>query len=183
MPDGLADFQGVRPAVGGIVVAERTAHLPTLLAAIHRTLQQLRSRLPTGVKLVTVYDRSDVISRVQSTLNAALAEEIAVVALVVLLFLLHPGSALVPLLTLPVVVLLTYLAMWALGIPATLMSLGGIGIALGLAVDADVVALEACHRRLEGLGAAPPRRSGEVPCWPQRVPSGRPSSPRFSSPP
>jgi len=151
MPDGLADFQGVQSAVGGIVVAERRTHLPTVLAAVQRTVEQLRPRLPSGVKLVTVYDRADVISRIQHTLNVALAEEIVVVALVILLFLLHPASAGVPLVTLPIVVLLTYLAMWALGIPATLMSLGGIGIALGLAVDADVVALEACHRRLEVL--------------------------------
>jgi Cu(I)/Ag(I) efflux system membrane protein CusA/SilA len=71
------------------------------------------------------------------------------VVLVVLLFLLHGRSALVPLLTLPLVVLLTFLGMWLLRVPATVMSLGGIGIALGMAVDADVVALDACHRRLE----------------------------------
>ncbi len=156
MPGGLADFQGLYSAVGGIVVVERSAHLPTVLGAVHRALGQVRSGLPGGVKLVTVYDRAEVVDRIQHTLNRALAEEIAVVALVILLFLLHPASALVPLLTLPVVVLLTYLAMWALGIPATLMSLGGIGIALGLAVDADVVALEACHRRLEVLPAGAP---------------------------
>ena len=84
-----------------------------------------------------------------TTLVRAVAEEVAVVALVVLLFLLHGRSALVPMVTLPLVVLLTFAAMRLFGIPATVMSLGGIAIALGMAVDAELVALEACHRRLE----------------------------------
>ena len=93
-------------------------------------------------------------TRVERTLLRALAEEVAVVVLVILMFLLHARSALVPLATLPLVLLLTFAAMWLLGVSATIMSLGGIGIALGMAVDADVVALEACHRRLERLGEA-----------------------------
>jgi Cu(I)/Ag(I) efflux system membrane protein CusA/SilA len=104
--------------------------------------------------VVTAYDRLDLITRVGNTLLRALGEEVGVVVLVILLFLLHGRSALVPLMTLPLVLLLTFGAMWALGVPATIMSLGGIGIALGMAVDADVVALEACHRRLEALRAA-----------------------------
>jgi Cu(I)/Ag(I) efflux system membrane protein CusA/SilA len=161
MPPGLADFEGL-PAVGGIVVARRDADVPTLLSDVQRTLDRQRARLPAGVKLLTVYDRSDLIGRIQDTLARALAQEVAVVGLVILLFLLHGRSALVPLATLPVVVLLTFAAMWVLGIPATIMSLGGIGIALGMAVDADVVALEACHRQLEGSGgglAAQERRA------------------------
>ena len=155
MPDGLADFEGL-PAVGGIVVARRDADLPALLSGVQRALDAQRPRLPQGVKLLTVYDRSDLISRIQRTLLRALGQEVAVVGLVILVFLLHARSALVPLATLPVVVLLTFVAMWLLGIPANIMSLGGIGIALGMAVDADVVALEACHRRLEGPGAGQP---------------------------
>ena len=80
------------------------------------------------------------------------------VVLVILIFLLPARSALVPLVTLPVVLLLTFGAMWILGVPATIMSLGGIGIALGMAVDADIVALEASHRRLETVAPAAPRR-------------------------
>ena len=82
------------------------------------------------------------------------------VALVVLMFLVHVRSALVPMLTLPLVVLLAFVAMRLLGVPATVMSLGGIAIALGMAVDADLVALEACHRRLEAGTVA--RRRGEA---------------------
>ena len=152
MPAGLADFGGALPAAGGIVIARRDADPAAIVGQARRTLEELRPRLPHGVRLVTVYDRLDLVTRVGRTLFRALGEEVAVVVLVVLVFLLHARSALVPLATLPVVLLLTFAGMWLLGVPATIMSLGGIGIALGMAVDADVVALEACHRRLEGMG-------------------------------
>jgi len=158
MAAGMADFNGVLAAVGGIVVAERGADPATVVERVKGKLEELRPRLPRGVQLVAVYDRLDLVTRVGRTLSRALAEEVAVVVLVVLVFLLHGRSALVPLATLPLVLLLTFAGMWLLGIPATIMSLGGIGIALGMAVDADVVALEACHRRLEGIGAHPPDR-------------------------
>jgi Cu(I)/Ag(I) efflux system membrane protein CusA/SilA len=157
MPSGLADFRGIQPAVGGIIVARRDASLTDLTEQVRRTLDAQRLRLPAGVELVTVYDRSDLIARVGHTWLRALGEEVGVVVLVTLLFLLHVRSALVPLLTLPLVVLLTFGAMWIVGAPATIMSLGGMGIALGMAVDADVVALEACHRCLEALGPASTR--------------------------
>jgi Cu(I)/Ag(I) efflux system membrane protein CusA/SilA len=154
MPLGLADFRGIQPAVGGIVVARRDADVTGLIAGVKRALDEKRAMLPPGVEIVTAYDRSDLTARVGRTLLRALTEEVAVVVLVSLMFLLHGRSALVPLLTLPVVLLLTFGAMWIARVPATIMSVGGIGIALGMAVDADVVALEACHRRLEALGAA-----------------------------
>jgi Cu(I)/Ag(I) efflux system membrane protein CusA/SilA len=166
MQSGLADVAGF-PAVGGIVIARRDANLATLIEEVKRTLDRERSRLPhrdadparldsgaaADVRLLTVYDRNDLAMRVRHTLLRVLGEEVGVVALIVLVFLLHGRSALVPLATLPVVVALTFGAMWLLGLPATIMSLGGIGIALGMAVDADVVALEASHRRLETASA------------------------------
>ncbi|HZU81922.1 MAG TPA: efflux RND transporter permease subunit, partial [Polyangiaceae bacterium] len=91
----------------------------------------------------------DLASRVGRTLLRALGEEVAVVVLVIVVFLVDWRSALVPLATLPLVLLLAFGCMWLLRVPANVMSLGGIGIALGMAVDADVVALEACHRRRE----------------------------------
>ncbi len=120
---------------------------------MQKKLENLRLLLPRHVELVTVYNRLDLADRVEHTLLRALCEEVAVVALVILIFLWHKESALVPLLTLPLVVLMTFIGMRFLNVPATIMSLGGIGIALGLAIDADVVALEACHRRLESLPA------------------------------
>jgi Cu(I)/Ag(I) efflux system membrane protein CusA/SilA len=149
MPTGLADLAGSPAVVGGIVVAQRDADLAPLIDRVQTTLKQKLAPLADHVRLTTVYNRLDLVSHVQRNLLAALGEEIAVVVAVILLFLLHPRSALVPLITLPVVLGLTFLGMWLLGVPATIMSLGGIGIALGLAVDADVVALEACHRLLE----------------------------------
>ena len=163
MAAGMADFGGFVPAVGGIVVARRGADVSAVIADVKRVLARERARLPAGSELVPVYDRSDLADRVGRGLARALVEEIAVLVLIVLLFLLHPRSALVPLATLPLVLLLTFAAMWLCGVPATMMSLGGIAIALGLAVDADVVALEACHRRLEtvdrGATAAERRRA------------------------
>ncbi len=154
MPSGLADLDG-RAAVGGIVIARPDADLSTLLPSLQRKLDRLRLQLRPGVKLLTTYDRSSLIGRIQKTLLRVLGEEVAVVALVILIFLLHARSALVPLATLPAVLLLTFAGMWILGVPATIMSLGGIAIALGMAVDADLVALEACHRGLEASAASP----------------------------
>ncbi|HXI54947.1 MAG TPA: efflux RND transporter permease subunit, partial [Polyangia bacterium] len=154
MPSGLADLGGVFRAVGGIVIARRGAALPALVVEVQAALARARAQLPAEVQIVTAYDRLELVNRVGGTLARALAEEVAVVVLVILIFLAHARSALVPLVTLPVVLLATFAAMRLLHVPATIMSLGGIGIALGLAVDAEVVALEACHRRLEGLPAA-----------------------------
>jgi Cu(I)/Ag(I) efflux system membrane protein CusA/SilA len=153
MPIGIADFGGSPATIGGIVVARRDADPRTVIEGVKRKLAELRSRLPPHVEVVTVYDRLDLANRVEHTLLRALGEEVAVVVLVILMFLLHAPSALVPLASLPIVLFLTFAGMRLLGVSATIMSLGGIGIALGMAVDADVVALEACHRRLESLGS------------------------------
>jgi copper/silver efflux system protein len=150
MPVGIADYNGNSSTVGGIVVAKRDADPKAVIEGVRRTIERLRPRLPQHVELVTVYDRLDLANRVDHTLLRALAEEVGVVVLVILLFLLHGRSALVPLATLPLVLFLTFAGMHLFGVSATIMSLGGIAIALGMAVDADVVALEACHRRIEG---------------------------------
>ncbi len=176
-PTGLADLAGAR-AVGGIIVARRDANIALLVeqakAVIarecrklpHRAADSLRedSGAAADVHVATTYDRAELATHVRHTLLRALAEEVAVVVFVILIFLLHGRSALVPLVTLPVVLLLTFGAMWLLRVPATIMSFGGIGIALGLAVDADIVALEASHRQLETLssGASPKDRRAKI---------------------
>ena len=154
MPSGVADVDGGLPAVGGIVIARRDVDVVGLAVQLRQVLDRERRRLPANAELMVVSDRSELARRVERTLVRALAEEGAVVVMVVLGFLLHARSALVPMLTLPLVVLMTLAAMRLIGVPATVMSLGGIGIALGMAVDADLVALEACHRRLESANAA-----------------------------
>jgi Cu(I)/Ag(I) efflux system membrane protein CusA/SilA len=156
LPSGIADFGGGAAAVGGIVVARRGTDLSPLVDRVEKSLARARAWLPAGVELVTVYNRLDLATRIGQTLLRALGEEVVVVVLVVVAFLLHGRSAVVPLMTLPLVLFLTFAGMWLARVPATIMSLGGIGIALGMAVDADVVALEACHRRLEAADANAP---------------------------
>jgi Cu(I)/Ag(I) efflux system membrane protein CusA/SilA len=152
MATGIADVDGATPAVGGIVIAKRDADVHEVIHQVKLVLDRARPRLPPGAKLGVVYDRSELATGVENTLLRAVAEEVAIVALIVLMFLVHLRSALVPLITLPVVVLVTFVSMRFFGVPATVMSLGGIAIALGLAVDAELVALEACHRGLESDG-------------------------------
>jgi Cu(I)/Ag(I) efflux system membrane protein CusA/SilA len=152
MAGGAADVDGALPIVVGIVIAERGADPTAVIARVKDVIERERKKLPPDARLGVMYDRSELAGRVERTLLRAVGEEIAVVVLVVLMFLLHGRSALVPMATLPLVVLLTFGAMRLLGIPATVMSLGGIAIALGMAVDAELVALEACHRRLETDG-------------------------------
>ncbi|HXU03978.1 MAG TPA: efflux RND transporter permease subunit, partial [Polyangia bacterium] len=149
MSGGAADVNGWWPIVVGIVIAKRGADPTAVIAQVKEVIESHRKEMPEFARLGVLYDRSELAGRVEKTLLRAVAEEVAVVALVVLLFLLHWRSALVPMVTLPLVVLLTFAAMRLFGIPATIMSLGGIAIALGMAVDAELVALEACHRRLE----------------------------------
>lgn len=156
MASGMADMNGTSTAVGGIVVAHRDANVERVVRAAREVIDRARDRLPPGVQLVVAYDRSELTARVQSTLVRAVAEEIVVVGLVALLFLLHARSAAIPMVTLPLVIVLTLVGMRLCGVPATIMSLGGIAIALGMAVDADLVALEACHRQIETEGGAAP---------------------------
>jgi Cu(I)/Ag(I) efflux system membrane protein CusA/SilA len=161
LPIGLADLGGRLPAIGGIVVARHGADPGAVVAGVKAALARARPRLPAGTEIVPVVDRADLAARVEGTLLRALAEEIAVVVAVVLLFLLDGRSALVPLLTLPLVLALTFAGMRLVGVSATVMSFGGIGIALGMAVDADLIALEACHRAIAYPpgGVAPDRRA------------------------
>jgi copper/silver efflux system protein len=149
MGAGLADVDGLGQIVVGTVIARRDADPGAVIAGVKRVIDRERHELPNGAKLGVLYDRSELTGRVEHTLLRALGEEIGMVVLVILIFLLHARSALVPLCTLPLVVLLAFAGMWLFGVPATVMSYGGIAIALGMAVDAELVALEACHRGLE----------------------------------
>ncbi len=157
MPIGISDLGGNQQVAGGIVIAKRDADPRAVIEAVERKLEEMKPHLPRDLKIVPVYNRMDLAKRVEHTLLRALGEEVAVVVLVILVFLLHARSSLATALTLSFVLLLTFGGMYLLRVPATIMSLGGIGIALGMAVDADVVALEACHRRVETLGKSASR--------------------------
>ena len=153
---GLAEWNGTGETVGAVVVARYGENALDVIARVKAKLAELQSALPPGVEIVTAYDRSSLIERAISTLRRALAEEMVTVALVILLFLLHFRSAMLPIITLPLAVLLAFVPMYLFHIPATIMSLGGIAIAIGATVDAEIVMVEACHKKLED---APPNLS------------------------
>ena len=146
---GLAELDGQGETVGAIVVARYGENALDVIGRVKTKLAELRTALPPGVEIVTTYDRSSLIQRAIGTLKHALGEEMVVVSLVILLFLLHIRSALLPIITLPIAVILSFIPMYLLGIPATIMSLGGIAIAVGATVDAEIVMIEACHKKLE----------------------------------
>src|SRR5207237_268026 len=111
-----------------------------------------RPTLPGGVQIVPTYARSRLIRESIATLKHTLIEELIVVTLVILLFLLHFRSTLVPALLLPIAVVLSFIPMKQMGLTANIMSLGGIAIAIGAMVDAAIIAVENVHKRLEGAG-------------------------------
>jgi Cu(I)/Ag(I) efflux system membrane protein CusA/SilA len=146
---GAADLDGRGEVVSGIVVMRQGENARAVIQRVEQRLRELRGSLPEGVTLVTAYDRSELINRAIDTLRRSLTEEMVVVALVIALFLLHIRSALLPVLSLPLVVLTAFIPMYLLKVPATIMSLGGIAIALGATVDAEIVMVEAAHKKLE----------------------------------
>src|SRR5262249_3325164 len=136
---GVLDWNGSGEAVGGIVVMRFGENAHQLIARVKQKLSELAPGLPEGVRSVPAYDRSSLIDRAIATLRGTLVEEMLVVAAVVTLFLLHLRSALLPIVSLPVAVALAFLPMVLFDVPATIMSLGGIAIAIGATVDAEIV--------------------------------------------
>ena len=155
---GLAELDGDGEVVGGIIVVRYGANAYDVVERVKARLAELRSGLPEGVDVVPVYDRTALIERSIDTLGRKLVEEMAIVALVCAVFLLHVRSALVAVLTLPLAVLMAVLVMYLQGINANIMSLGGIAIAIGAMVDAAIVMVENAHRHLE-------RDRGRLPHW------------------
>ncbi len=156
---GAADWNGEGEVVSGIVVMRFGENALEVVRRVRARIDELAVGLPDGVEIRTAYDRSGLIERAIATLRRALVEEMIVVAAVILLFLLHVRSALLPILSLPLAVAIAFIPMWAFGVPATIMSLGGIAIAIGATVDAEIVMVEAAHRRLAAApGASPAER-------------------------
>jgi Cu(I)/Ag(I) efflux system membrane protein CusA/SilA len=146
---GLLEWNGEGEAVGAIVVMRYGENALDVIQRVQRKIDDLRPSFPPGVELKIAYDRSDLIHRSIKTLKHALLEEAIVVSLVILLFLLHLRSTLLPVLSLPIAVGLSFIPMYLLDIPSTIMSLGGIAIAIGATVDAEIVMIEASHKKLE----------------------------------
>jgi len=146
---GVADLDGRGDVVGGIVVMRFGENALATIERVKEKLASLESSLPEGLVLKPVYDRSDLIHRAIETLKGKLLEESLVVALVTMLFLVHLRSALVAILTLPLGILMAFIAMRTLGVGADIMSLGGIAIAIGAMIDAAIVMIENMHKHLE----------------------------------
>jgi Cu(I)/Ag(I) efflux system membrane protein CusA/SilA len=146
---GAADVDGTGDVVSGIVVMRQGENALEVIDRVKARIEQVKSSLPPGVEVVAVYDRSALIQRSISTLKWTIVEVMATVAIVILLFLWHVPSAAVPLITLPLSVLIAFIPIRLLGISASIMSLGGIAIAVGALVDAGIVVVEQTHKRLE----------------------------------
>jgi Cu(I)/Ag(I) efflux system membrane protein CusA/SilA len=149
MRRGLAELDGKGEVVGGVVIMRYGENALKVIERVKEKIKEITTSLPSGVKLVTTYDRSDLIQRSIATLKEKLIEEIIIVSIVSLIFLFHVRSALVAILTLPIAILLSFISMYYLRLTANIMSLGGIAIAIGAMVDAAIVMVENAHKRLE----------------------------------
>ncbi|MCA9523233.1 MAG: efflux RND transporter permease subunit [Myxococcales bacterium] len=146
---GLLEKDGRGEVVGGIVVMRFGENALAVINAVKKRLKLIRAGLPDGVEIKVAYDRSELILSAVETLRDKLFEEMLVVAIICVIFLLHVRSALVAIITLPVGILCSLTIMQLLGINANIMSLGGIAIAIGVMVDASVVMVENAHKHLE----------------------------------
>jgi Cu(I)/Ag(I) efflux system membrane protein CusA/SilA len=146
---GIADLDGKGETVAGIVVMRQGENALHVIARVKEKIRELEPSLPPGVKIVTAYDRSDLILRSIDNLKHTLIEELVIVSLVILLFLWHLPSAIIPIFTIPATVLIAFIPMKAMGITSNIMSLGGIAIAIGAMVDAAIVVVEQTHKKLE----------------------------------
>jgi Cu(I)/Ag(I) efflux system membrane protein CusA/SilA len=149
MRRGVADLDGSGETVSGIVVMRQGANVVDVIDRVKRKLQQIAPGLPAGVRVVPVYDRSELVHRVIDNLRSTLLEIILTVVLVILLFLWHPPSAAIPIVTIPLTALAVAVPFHLMGLSFNVMSLGGIAIATGALVDAAIVVVEQTHKKLE----------------------------------
>jgi Cu(I)/Ag(I) efflux system membrane protein CusA/SilA len=148
---GVTELDGEGEVVGGIALQRFGQNALDVIDNAKAKIKEISGSLPEGVRIETVYDRSELIHRAIDTLKTTLIEESIVVAAVCIVFLLHVRSALVAIVTLPVGVLMAFIAMHVLGLGSNIMSLGGIAIAVGAMVDAAIVMIENAHKHLERL--------------------------------
>ncbi len=146
---GISDLDGKGEAVSGIVVMRQGENALAVIGRVKAKLREIQAGLPAGVKVVPVYDRSELILRSIDNLKHTLAEELIIVSLVILIFLWHFPSAIIPVMTIPVAIVIAFIPMRLMGVTANIMSLGGIAIAVGAMVDAAIVVVEQTHKKLE----------------------------------
>jgi Cu(I)/Ag(I) efflux system membrane protein CusA/SilA len=164
--EGVAEWQGEGETVAGIVVMRDGMNALTVIDGVKKKLAETKSSLPPGVEVVSGYDRSGLIHASIETLQRDLLEEAIIVSVVIILFLFHFRSALIPILTLPIAVLASFIPMYYLHVSSNIMSLGGLALAIGVLVDAAIVMVENGYRQLsehppaetEGVSAPERRR-------------------------
>jgi Cu(I)/Ag(I) efflux system membrane protein CusA/SilA len=149
MRRGVSDLDGMGDTVSGIVVMRHGENARDVIRRVRERLDELAPTLPEGVRIVTTYDRSDLIQRAIDTLKHELVLQMIIVSLVILLFLWHIPSAIVPIVTIPVAVLLAFIPMSLMGISSNIMSLAGIAISIGVLVDGAIVEVENAYKKLE----------------------------------
>jgi Cu(I)/Ag(I) efflux system membrane protein CusA/SilA len=165
--EGVAEWNGEGESVGGIVVMRYGENALTVINGVKHKLVDLKTILPPGVEIVAGYDRAGLIQGSIHTLQRDLIEEAIIVSLVIIIFLFHVPSALIPIITLPLAVLATFIPMYFLRVSSNIMSLGGLALAIGVLVDASIVMVENGYRHLsermldaerEGATVAPRER-------------------------
>lgn len=146
---GVADLDGTGDVVSGIVIMRSGENALEVIDRVKAKLKEVESALPEGVKVVPIYDRSDLIHRTISNVRLTILQVVVTVVLIILIFLWHFPSAIIPLVTMPAAVLLSFIPLRMLGISVNVMSLAGVAIAFGELIDASIVVVEQSHKRLE----------------------------------
>src|SRR5882672_5141839 len=148
MREGVAEWNGEGETVGGIVVMRYGLNALNVIDGVKKKLAEIKGSLPPGVEIVSGYDRGGLISESINTLKHSLLEEAIIVSLVIIVFLFHFRSALIPILTLPIAVVISFIPMYYLHVSSNIMSLGGLALAIGVLVDAAIVMVENGYRHL-----------------------------------
>ena len=161
---GVAELDGRGEVVGGIVIMRYGENALGVIDRVKDKLREVEGSLPPGVSVLPTYDRSGLIRESIGTLGTTLVEEAIVVSLVIVLFLFHFRSALIPILTLPIAVVASFIPMYYLGVTSNIMSLGGIALAIGVLVDASIVMVENAYRHVSEAsdGVAPYERQPQL---------------------
>src|SRR5260370_6172946 len=146
---GVSDLDGTGDVVSGIVIMRSGENALEVTDRVKAKLKEVQSALPEGVKVVPIYDRSDLIHRTISNVRLTILEVVVTVVLIILVFLWHFPSASIPLVTMPAAVLLSFIPLRMMGISVNVMSIAGIAIAFGELIDASIVVVEQTHKKLE----------------------------------
>ncbi|MEW6073599.1 MAG: CusA/CzcA family heavy metal efflux RND transporter [Planctomycetota bacterium] len=146
---GLSDLDGLGDAVGGIVVMRHGENALKVIERVEQKIEDIRPSLPVGAEIVTTYDRSELIEESIATLKDELLLALIVVSVVILIFLWHIPSAIVPIVTIPISILLAFIPMYFLGVTSNIMSISGITISIGVLVDGAIVEVENAYKKLQ----------------------------------